>query len=34
MLCELPLVPELFRLRTAVVMRIMKGGVRHKRYIA
>jgi hypothetical protein len=33
MLCELPLVPELFRL-TAVVMRIMKGGVRLKRYIA
>jgi hypothetical protein len=31
MLCELPLVPELFRLQTAVAMRIMKGGVRLKK---
>jgi hypothetical protein len=31
MLCELPLVPDLFRLQTAVVMRIMKGGVRLKK---
>jgi hypothetical protein len=34
MLCELPLMPDSFRLQTAAIMRIMKGGVRLDRYIS
>ena len=34
MLCELPLMPDSFRLQTAAIMRIMKGGVRLERYIS
>jgi hypothetical protein len=34
MLCELPLMPDSFRLQTATIMRIMKGGVRLERYIS
>jgi hypothetical protein len=34
MLCELPLMPDSFRLQTAAIMRIIKGGVRLERYIS
>ena len=34
MLCELPLMPDSFRLQTAAIMRIVKGGVRLERYIS
>ena len=34
MLCELPLMPDSFRLQTAPIMRIMKCGVHLERYIS
>ena len=34
MLCELPLMPDSFRLQTATIMRIMKDGVCLERYIS